>query len=292
MLQPTLFKVRSCESAVPAKFVATLAFTYNTTRKTHMLLFIIVIAFILIAAALTWFLLAHDRGEKEPVSALWAAAGFGLLGIIVAALAEHWVIPLRLVNSSGGQALGPILVAMLGVGFIEELCKFLPLAIFIYPKRYFNEHTDGIIYFVIAGLAFGVPENILYALQFGSGVGLGRIILTPLFHATTTSMVGYFLAKSKVEHQSLTKPALALVGAILLHGLYDFGLSSGNTFLIVMSLMITAGMTAVLFLLFMRASELDKAQGLAASGNNNFCQACGFPNPGHTLYCMHCGQHA
>lgn len=257
-----------------------------------MLLFFIVIAFILIAAALTWFLLAHDRGEKEPVSALWAAAGFGILGIIVAAPVEHWLIPIKLVNGSGGQALGAILVAMMGVGLIEELSKFLPLALFIYPKRYFNEHTDGIIYFVIAGLAFGVPENILYAMQFGDTVGLARIVLTPLFHATTTSMVGYFLAKSKVEHKPLTKPALALVGAILLHGLYDFGLSSGNSLLVILSLMITAGMTATLFLLFMRAGELDRAQGLAAAENSNFCQACGSPNPGHTLYCTQCGQHA
>jgi protease PrsW len=255
------------------------------------MILIIVIAFIVIAGALTWFLLSHDRGEKEPISALWIAAGFGFLGAVMAGAIENFVIPIHLIDGSG-QALGLVLVATLGVGCIEEACKFLPLAFFIYRKPYFNEHTDGIIYFVIAGLAFGVPENILYSLQFGAGVGLARIILTPLFHAATTSMVGYFLAKSKVEHQSLVKPALALVGAMLLHGFYDFGLSSKNGLLVVMSLMITIGMSAVLFLLFMRANERDRAQGLSAVGHNSFCRTCGYPNPDHKLYCTRCGQHA
>lgn len=256
-----------------------------------MLLFIVVITFIVIAGGLTWFFLANNRGGKEPVSALWAAAGFGFLGIIGAALTESLLIPNHLINNPS-EPLGVLLLASLGVGVIEESFKSLPLALFIYKKSYFNSHSDGVIYFALAGLGFGIPENILYTLQFGAGTGLTRIILTPLFHAATTGMVGFFLAKSKVNHKSLVVPGMALVGAMLIHGLYDFGLMSRNLLLTVMSLMITAGITTLLFVFFMLSREEDKDEGLDAVSANNFCRICGSPNPSHTVYCINCGQHA
>lgn len=256
-----------------------------------MTLFIIVLAFIAIAVLLIWFLLSRNKGEKEPVSALWAAAGFGFVGAILAAIVEHLLIPINLVNGASDKTI-EILIASLGVGLIEESLKFVPLAIFIYPKKYFNEHVDGIIYFAIAGLAFGVPENILYSLNFGSKVGLSRLVLTPIFHATTTSLVGFFLVKSKIDKKPITLTIFAFLAAILLHGLYDFGLASHNAILVVMSLMITIGMTAMFFILFMRSNEIDREEGLSVVGNNTYCRSCGQPNPKHMLYCEHCGNRA
>lgn len=256
-----------------------------------MTLIIVVFAFIIISFCLIWFLLKKDRGPKEPPSALWTAAGFGLAGIIAAFFIEKFIIPVHLVNGSSTD-LSQVFLATLAVGAIEETCKFLPLAIYIYKRQYFDEHTDGIIYFAIAGLAFGVPENILYSTEFGAKVGLSRLILTPIFHAATTSLVGYFLVKSKIDKKSLLIPTLALFGAMIIHGLYDFGLDSKNVLLITMSLMITAGMTALFFILFMRANEIDRQEGLSAVGHNDFCRSCGHPNPEHFLYCESCGNRA
>lgn len=256
-----------------------------------MTLFILVLAFILIAVCVVWFMLKKDKGEREPVSALWIAAGFGLVGAIAAGFIEHYTIPLNLITGTSGSTAGT-LFGTLGVGLIEETLKFVPLAIFIYPKKYFNEHTDGIIYFAIAGLAFGVPENILYSLQFGTKVGLSRLILTPIFHATTTSLVGYVLVKSKVDKKPIILTAFALLLAILLHGFYDFGLATHSVALVVTSLMITAGMTTMFFILFMRSNEIDREEGLSVVGKNTFCRSCGKPNPKHTLYCEYCGNHA
>lgn len=256
-----------------------------------MTLFIIIIAFILIAVALIWFMLKKDKGEKEPISALWIAAGFGFGGSIIAAIIEHFAISSNAL-SGNASSLQTTLVAALIVGVVEETCKFIPLAIYIYPKKYFNEHTDGMIYFAIAGLAFGVPENILYSLQFGTKVGLSRLILTPIFHAATTALAGYFLVKSKIDKKTLRIPALALLGAMLLHGLYDFGLASQNSLWSILSLMITIGMTTTFFILFMRSNEIDRQEGLSVVGHNNYCRNCGQPNPNNLLYCEHCGKRA
>jgi RsiW-degrading membrane proteinase PrsW (M82 family) len=254
-----------------------------------MALFLVIIVFVLIAVALSWFFLSQDKGEKEPVLALWIALGFGLLGGIAAGLIEYLIIPTKALQGSNNP-LTYVLIASLGVGIIEEACKFIPLSLFIYGKKYFNEHTDGIIYFALVGLGFGIPENILYTISFGTHVGIVRIVLTPLFHAATTGMVGYFLIKSKIDHQPMYKPILALLFAMLLHGLYDFGLVSGSLLFVVLSLMITVGITASLFILFMRAQELDRQQGLSRVGVNNFCRSCGTANPNNNLHCSHCGK--
>lgn len=255
-----------------------------------MLLFALLLLFLLIAVGLAWYLIAHDRGEKEPVGALWLAFGFGFGGGLAAAMIEKMFISVKDLNSMA--PLPTILGAALAVGVIEEACKFIPLSLYIYPKRFFNEHTDGVIYFALAGLGFGLPENLLYTLQFGVSTGLSRVLMTPFFHAATTGIVGFFLIKSKLDGRSRLISWLALLGVMLLHGLYDFGLASGVTVFTMGAIMITLALSITLFWCYLRAVELDQQQGLSAVGHNNFCRNCGHPNPEHDLYCARCGQRA
>jgi RsiW-degrading membrane proteinase PrsW (M82 family) len=255
-----------------------------------MLIFAILLVFILIAAGLAWYFIGQDHGEKEPVGALWLAFGFGFGGGVAAAIIEHLFVPVK--NLSPTAPLLTILVASLAVGVVEESCKFIPLSFFLYPKRYFNEHTDGIIYFALAGLGFGLPENILYTLQFGASTGLSRVLLTPFFHAATTGIVGFFLVKAKLAGRSRWRSWWALLAVMVLHGLYDFGLASGVTLFVVSSIAITLTLSVCLFLFYFRAVELDQQLGLSAVGHNNFCRNCGHPNPENNLFCAKCGKRA
>jgi RsiW-degrading membrane proteinase PrsW (M82 family) len=254
------------------------------------MVFITLLIFIGLSVGLAWYLIAHDRGEKEPIAALWMAAGFGVFAAIIVAGLEAKFIPDT--DQLVGQSNLNILWAMLGVGVIEEACKFVPLALFLYRKRYFNEHTDGIIYFALAGLGFGLPENILYTMQYGTEAGKARLLLTPIFHAAITGMVGYFLIKGKLVKHSPWRILVPLSIAMLLHGLYDFGLTAKSDFLSLMSVVITLGLSGGLFWLFLRATQQDQDQGLSAVGHNNFCRSCGCPNPQHHLYCVQCGKNA
>jgi RsiW-degrading membrane proteinase PrsW (M82 family) len=255
-----------------------------------MTVYFLLLGFIGIAVGLAWYLLANDRGEREPVGALWLAAALGLAGGIIAAIIETWLVDTQ--NLQGGAPLSAVFSAAMAVGIIEELCKFLPLSILLYNKRYFNEHTDGVIYFALAGIGFGLPENILYTLQFGANAGLGRVLLTPFFHAAITGMVGYFLIRQKLNHKSALWVAIPLLGAMIIHGLYDFGLASGRTLLTLSSILITLLLSGGLFVLFLRASQIDQDEGRSSSGHNAFCRTCGSPNPQHHLYCVHCGNYA
>lgn len=253
-------------------------------------LFILILTFIVLAIALVIFLLKTDRGKKEPVGALWMAAVFGLLGAIAATIIEKALIPIS--STRVGSPLPHLLFSFLGIGLIEESLKFLPLAIVLFPKKYFNEHVDGIIYFAIAGLGFGLPENIFYTMQFGTKAGMGRLIMTPIFHAALTSMAGYYLAKAKLANKSPFTIWPIFIAAVLLHGLYDFGLSSGVTTFTYMSVIITIALSANFFNLYFRSQELDEDMGLSAVGHNNYCRTCGQINSQHYLYCTQCGQRA
>lgn len=253
------------------------------------MVFVLLVIFIALAVGLAWYLLANDRGAKEPVAALWLAVGFGFAGALAAIFLNSFLPSFDLL------AAGPrsdILLAALGVGLIEEICKFVPLAIWIYRKPYFNEHTDGVIYFALAGLGFGLPENIIYTIQFGDEAGFGRLFLTPFFHAAITGLIGYWLIRLKLARKPAAWAVLPLLAAILLHALYDFGLVDGSPAFVGASVLITLLLTAGLFATYLRATHRDQNMGLSASGHNSFCRACGRPNPKHHLYCVYCGRNA
>jgi len=253
----------------------------------------ILIPLLLLIGLAVWpacYLVGHDRGEREPVKALWAAFGLGALGAACAVVLES-AIPSKYISTEHPVSLGmSLLLACLAAGLIEEICKFAPAAWYLYRKRYFNEHTDGIIYFAIAGLGFGVPENILYVLEFGVGVGFVRVMLTPFFHAAMTGLVGYYLVGLKLDHKPKPQVVYALIVAAITHGLYDFGLLSRKPWLIMTSLLITFGCTVMLFLLYRQATRAGRAVGLSVVGNNSFCRACGFANPKHHLHWQSCGE--
>lgn len=247
-----------------------------------MLKLISILLFLATSAALIWFFVKSDRGSREPRAALIGAAGFGVLAVGAAIWAEFLFVP------SPGRAVtvGGLLFASLGIGLVEEAAKFVPLALFIRKKSYFNEHTDGIVYFAIAGLAFGLIENLVYVLIYtdrlgGSELtGIFRLIVLFFFHAASTAIVGYYLAKAKLHNQSLWRPVIALAVIMIVHGLYDFlffyaafssvnsaYLSADHAAVLIMAmvggLIISALLNTFMFLYYGRARQWDYSNGLA-----------------------------
>jgi RsiW-degrading membrane proteinase PrsW (M82 family) len=219
----------------------------------------IIFAFLALASSLVWYLLRHDHGRHLPAGSLWTAFGFGVLAMGLALVVEGLLFPNALFDSPASFSLHYRFFAALGVGFVEESLKFVPFALFIYKRPYFREHTDGVIYFAICGLTFGLTENIGYTLSFGAGAGVARLILTPFFHAAGTGILGYYLIGEKLNRSSWPILLLACLTIPVLHGLYDFGLLSSIPIFVLVSLMVTLLLTMGLFLYFMSANELDRA---------------------------------
>lgn len=250
----------------------------------------VILAFIGLSSTLVWYLLRHDHGRKLPVAALWTAAGFGLLAVVLSVLLERFILPKELFSNTASFSLNSRFLWFLAVGVIEELTKFVPLALFIRKKAYFDERTDGVIYFAICGLTFGLLENILYTFSYGTKAGLLRLLLTPFLHASCTAVIGYYLASYKLDKKLKTRFIGALIIVPFLHGFYDFGLSSQVLQFLVLSLMITLLMTIGLFLYFMQANDYDKQLVIDTTPIvDRFCSRCGRPNHSGTMFCEYCG---
>jgi RsiW-degrading membrane proteinase PrsW (M82 family) len=254
---------------------------------------LIIALYLALSAFLVVFLISRNRGAKEPTPALWVAFGFGLLAVGIAWQAEKLFVPNGLVLAVLAQVnLGRLWWISTLIGLVEEAAKFIPLALWLRRRRYFNKHTDGVIYFALSGLAFGLLENLLYSAHFGEAVGLQRAVLLLFLHPATSGIVGYYFVRCKIRGESLLKPLAALVGVAGLHGLYNFGVLSQRADWVALSILVTALINLGLFIYYSKAIELDQAFGVAAVGRNNFCRHCGRQNLKHFLFCEFCGRHS
>ncbi len=257
---------------------------------------------------LLWLFIKTDRGAKEPSRALWAAFGFGVLSVGIALVLEKILLRGPLESDITGGTL--FLIAMI-VGVVEEAAKFLPLAIFVYKKPYFNEHTDGILYFGLAGLTFGILEDFLYlhrlftSQETGNMVaGVMRVSVFFLFHVAGTAIIGYYLARSKIQKRSLWQPVVAFSIIAFLHGMYDFlllysayrsrdlvaqeagaevsGLGIAIVLFMIIAFIVTLLLGASFFLYYRRAKQWDASVGLAYDPKLQQAQSSSQPTPAQT----------
>jgi len=244
--------------------------------------------FLGISLLLLWFLISSEKGPKEPAKGLWAAFGFGLLSLVTGPTLDY-----ILFGSGEGLEGAPliiILISSLGTGFLEETFKFGPLALYIYKKNYFTEHSDGIIYFAIVGLTFGFFENLLYTIGYGAEVGLERLLVVPIFHGASTAIIGYFLAKQKVNGGKVGMTLTALIVVAIIHGMYNFGMMASSDYFFVLSLMLTLLLVVGLFIFYGDAKEKDLLHGLSVKGPNEYCKFCGTKNIKRSIFCEYCGK--
>ncbi len=258
-----------------------------------MILLIALTLFVLVIFIFIKSIIKKDRGHKEPLGALFTAMGFGFLAVILAFILDDLFVPKAIEEGlNAGKNIEMsfnLLQASLMIAVVEEGVKAIPLALFIFKRKYFDELTDGVIYFGITALTFGMIENIGYGLSYGIGTGIFRIIFLPYLHAGFTILFGISLAYKKVLNKSWLVVVAGFASAVLVHTIYDFFAFAGGLGMLVV-LIITVGLNLMLFILFKKAQKGDEARGQSAIGINKFCKQCGKSNPKQLLYCSFCGK--
>ncbi|MFI0479897.1 PrsW family intramembrane metalloprotease [Actinomadura sp. 9N215] len=187
---------------------------------------------VLIALALTL-----DRLEPEPPRALvfsfmWGA-GIAVLGALVLNTAGLLYVTVPIF----GETEGHFVSAAFGAPLIEETLKGAALfGLLWYRRNEIDGFADGIIYAAMVGLGFAMMENITYYMraydeggaQQLTAVFVLRGLIAPLSHPLFTSMTGLGVAYAATHRRGqFAAPVAGLLGAMVLHGLWNGGASLG-----------------------------------------------------------------
>ncbi|MCR2827879.1 PrsW family intramembrane metalloprotease [Microbacterium sp. zg.Y909] len=173
-----------------------------------------------------------DRWEPEPRSLVVLAIAWGAIASVVIALAVDLVI--TLVIGYDGSPAREAFSSVVQAPVVEEVAKGLGLLIiFAIGRRAFDGPVDGIVYGALIGAGFAFTENILY---FASALIEGGVaettvtffvrgILSPFAHVMFTAVTGYALGRAArngaAVGAALGPWALGLVGATVLHALWN-----------------------------------------------------------------------
>ena len=184
---------------------------------------------VIVAPAVFWLLyhVYKDRYRPEPPIRLGIAFFLGSLAGFLCL--EAYRLANRLGAATDPFALaerdpfGFFVYAVLAVGVVEEVAKFLPFALICLRFREFDERIDGLIYASAVGLGFAAYENLVYMQMLTGPALLGRALASPLVHAMFASIWGDAVARARFEGRSIARASVGgLALAAVVHGIYDF----------------------------------------------------------------------
>ncbi len=205
------------------------------------------------------FYLREDR-HPEPKFLLLLTFVGGMASALLALAAEcAWVF---VASGSCGGGISPGLnpaILFLGIAFIEEYVKYLPVKFLVIGRADFDEPVDGMIYMMTAALGFAALENTLFIFPVfsenifaGLEVAANRFLGANLLHALSSGIVGFFLARRWFHPHRHHFIALGVILATLLHAGFNYliltreALAQG-TFYIILLLSVMAVMVLIDF---------------------------------------------
>jgi RsiW-degrading membrane proteinase PrsW (M82 family) len=171
---------------------------------------------------ISYLIFRIDNYEREPFIPLAICFIAGALLTIPAVVVEKKVF--FEVETPGSKSIfSSFLLAFIVVAFHEELLKFLALRFIAFPRSFFNEPLDGIVYAVLVAMGFAAMENLAYADRFGVETIFLRSLTAVPAHLAFAIVQGYYAGLAKfnpARRKFLLAKGLGL--AVLLHGSYDF----------------------------------------------------------------------
>ena len=185
----------------------------------------ILIAAVLPAFVLIYYIYRKDKYQREPVRQLLKAFGYGILSVFVVLWVFGPAISMVTI-AEPTTAVAAFWNAFLTAGLPEEVAKLFCLWLFLRKNPYFDEYIDGIVYAVCVGMGFAAFENIGYLfsnVEAWREIGLLRAVLSIPGHFFFAVTMGYFYSKAVFGDPNLRTLnfVLALLVPVLLHGLFD-----------------------------------------------------------------------
>ncbi len=177
-----------------------------------------------------------DRHDKEPIRMLIKVFFMGVIAVIPTIIVENLLLSFNIF----GGILGAGFTAFIVAGLVEEYMKRRVVIKNVYFNPVFDEKLDGIVYCVMSALGFATIENVMYVVfRFADveSIGIYRGLLSVPAHMLFAITMGYYLSLAKfaeTPEQSRSFYKKSLTVPVILHGIFDFILMSGNEFLMLL----------------------------------------------------------
>ena len=180
-----------------------------------------------------------DKIEKEPAALIRSLVFFGVLGVIPAIILEmaaEYAFVFSGINPA--SAFGLILENFIGIALVEEGVKYFILSKRTFKSPEFNFKFDAIVYAVAVSLGFAAAENVMYSFMYGLSASLFRAVTSIPGHAVFAIYMGHYYGTAKYMDEQGAPDAsrsyrrLALWVPVLLHGFYDYALSTESTWMV------------------------------------------------------------
>ena len=203
-----------------------------------------------------------DRYEKEPPKLLLKLFLFGALTTISAAIIEVLFSDYIFGFMNHQGILFLLLDNFIFVALTEETGKYLVLKKVTWKHPAFNYTFDAIIYAVAVSLGFATLENILYLVDEGFELAIIRALFSVPGHVIDAIYMGYYYGLAKhaeafydttLKNKNLKK---AFLVPVLIHGFYDFCLSTESIVFILIFLVFEVIITVLTAKKFMQLSKI------------------------------------
>ncbi|HBS87928.1 MAG: hypothetical protein A2W91_10575 [Bacteroidetes bacterium GWF2_38_335] len=134
-----------------------------------------------------------------------------------------------------GEPVNDLMYSIIVTGGVEETVKILPLVIFILFTKIVDEPYDYIFYASVSALGFSFIENMIYFHTDSVDIIHGRALISVVGHMFFSSIIAYglVLAKYKFKTHPLPLFFVFFIFAAISHGLYNFLLYFGYSFIFV-----------------------------------------------------------
>lgn len=132
-----------------------------------------------------------------------------------------------------GELSHDLLFYILRVGLFEEIIKIIPLFIMVSITKEVDEPYDFLKYAMCSALGFATVENIMYFNEHGTEIIDKRAYISVVGHLSFTCCFAYGIIRKQMFEKGIQQLNVLIFGAlaIVLHGLFDFFLSTGITFI-------------------------------------------------------------
>ncbi len=215
----------------------------------------------IILFAIVW---KYDTVEKEPPALLWKLFFCGALttisAVIIGLLGEGI---LNVFISDQSSLLYLFIDNFILTALVEEGGKYFVLKKITWKNREFNYTFDGVVYAVAVSLGFATLENILYVFENGVGTAITRAVFSVPGHVIDAVFMGYFYGLARYaegvgeekEVRMYLKEALLI--PVVMHGFYDFCLSTDSMAFMLLFFVYEIVITVITVKQFKKLSKTD-----------------------------------